>query len=190
MNKLRTLIRYTDLLTFFDLEGTEDVRTHIKTRGRNESPTMFEGKTDDVIDRALAVVGAGLPRDLKEAFEREMGLFDFPTFEEYMRMFDDILELHSAISWLDRYEQSKKSYVEFGRSPPMGARVMPFIPGRFGDYRSYTIEHAEPRDGQERFFLKPGGSADPDVGWFIPKADWWRFFQVLPPKREPLSAAG
>jgi len=183
---LRTLIRYTDLLTFFDLEGTEKVRAALKTRGRNEHSTTFEGELQELIPRMLAVVGAGLPRELKPAFEREMALEFFPTFEEYLRKFDDALEAYSAPVWFERYERSQASYLEFGVSPPIGARVMPFNPDRYSNYRSYTIEHAENRSGEpERFFLKPG-TDDPDLGWFIPKADWWRFVYVLPPKRAPL----
>src|SRR5262249_39595876 len=137
-----TLIRFTDVLLFFDLEGTDKCRLNFKTRGRNEMPTMLEGTTDDVIDRALVIVGAGLPRNLREEFEREMRLFSFPTFEEYLNKFDDALEEYSVLVWRERYERSRVSFLEFGDSPPDMSRVMPFNSARYGRYAGYTIQDA------------------------------------------------
>jgi len=179
MTKLRLLIRFTDLLTFFDLEGTQKCRVTLKTRGRQEHPTMLEGTDEDVINRGLAIVEAGLAHPLKEEMRKELDLLLFPTFEEFVRLHtkdDRYSEGLKALDWLERYRVAKASYDEHGSEPPLGVKVRAFDAGRFGHYRTHFLK----RHDEDRLLLEPNLKAHDAEGWLIPKSEWWRFVAILP----------
>jgi hypothetical protein len=186
VTKLRILIRFTDLLTFFDLEGTDRCRMALTTRGRQERPTMLEGTDDDVINRGLAIVEAGLPHPLKEVMHKELDRLLFPTFEEFVRqhMTNQGLETLTAESWFERYRVAKESYNEYGSEPPLGVKVKAFNPDLFGHYRTYILK-AHNYEGlldEDRLLLVPNSSEDQGFmpSWVIPKSEWWRFVTIVP----------
>ncbi len=63
---------------------------------------------------------------------------------------------------------------------------MPYNPKRYGNFKGYTAHVTTGDDPafaakNDAVHLRPL-SSEPHVGWYLPRKEWWRFFQILPNK--------